>query len=273
MAEGDGVIHSMAPTRWRRREWWSVVQFALLCAGLLWLVARGAGAMGYNWQWYRIPAYIYRVVDGELIWGPLARGLVVTLEISALSLALALAVGLLAALLRLAPSIVGRGVARVYLEVIRNTPLLVQLYLTYFVLAPILGLDRYWTAVLCLGLFEGAFASEIFRAGILSVPRGQVEAAASLGLGAVDRYRYVVLPQAIRLMLPPLTNLAVSLIKHSSLVSVIAVFELTTQGRNIISDTYMSFEVWFTVAAIYLAVTATLSACATLLERRLAVAR
>lgn len=269
-AESGGKRKIGTRRQQRLSDAWAVAQAGLLAAALVWLLLRGAAAMGYSWQWYRVPAYLWREVDGALIAGPLLRGLLVTLEISVLSLLLALAIGLVAALLRLGPSPLGRGVAHAYLELIRNTPLLVQLYLLYFVLAPILGLDRFWTAVLCLGLFEGAFASEIFRAGIQGVPRGQSEAAMSLGLDVADRYRYVILPQAVRLMLPPLTGLAVSLVKHSSLVSVIAVMELTTAGRNIISDTYMSFEIWFTVAAIYLAVTLLLSLLAFLLERKLA---
>lgn len=240
-----------------------------MTALVVWLVLRGATAMGYSWQWYRVPPYFARFIDGELIWGPLALGLVETVRISALSLVLALLAGLAAALLRLSASAVGRAMAIGYVELIRNTPLLVQLYIAYFVLAPVLGLDRWWTGVLCLALFEGAFAAEIFRAGIAAVPRGQGEAAASLGLGGWDTQRYVILPQAVRLMLPPLANLAVSLVKHSAIVSVIAVVELTTEARNIISDTYMSFEIWFTVAGLYLLLTATLSLLAGQLERRL----
>jgi polar amino acid transport system permease protein len=253
----------------QRQSYVAIIQFALLTGVLLWLMAKGAESMGYNWQWYRVPRYLYRIKDGELIWGPLMRGLFATIELSLISFALTLVVGLGTSMLRLSSSIVGRGLARCYLELIRNTPILVQLYLFYFVLAPILGVDRWWTAILCLAVFEGSFASEIFRAGILSVPRGQWEASDSLGLPRADAYRFVILPQAIRIMLPPLTSLAVSLIKHSSIVSVIAVAELTTEGRNIISETYMSFEIWFTVAALYLVLTVTLSLFATYLEHRL----
>ena len=251
------------------RRLWPALQLTLLVGLVAWLVLRGAAAMGYGWQWYRVPRYFVRVVDGEPIWGPLALGLLETARISLVSLVLALLVGLAAALLRLSPSPVGRSLAIGYVELIRNTPLLVQLYVGYFILAPVLGLDRWWAGVLCLALFEGAFVAEILRAGIAAVPRGQAEAAASLGLGAWDTQRWVVLPQAVRLMLPPLANLAVSLVKHSAIVSVIAVVELTTEARNIISDTYMSFEIWFTVAALYLLLTGTLSLLAGQLERRL----
>jgi len=246
-----------------------VLQYAIVMIGLVWVTIEGAAGMGYNWQWYQIPRYFYRVIDEELIWGPLATGLVITIEISLYSMLLTLVLGLLTALLRMSNSLSGQVLARVYLETIRNTPMLVQIYVFYFVIAPVLGIDRFWTGVLCLGLFEGSFASEIIRAGINSVPRGQWEAASSVGLSRFASYRYVVLPQAIPLMLPPMTGVLINLIKHSAIVSVIAVFELTTEGRNIIADTYMAFEVWLTVAGIYLVLTVSLSICVGYLERRL----
>jgi polar amino acid transport system permease protein len=246
-----------------------VLQYAIVMVGLVWLTIEGASEMGYNWQWYQIPKYFYRVIDEELIWGPLATGLVVTIEISLYSMLLTLVLGLLTALLRMSNSLSGQVLARVYLETIRNTPMLVQIYVFYFVIAPVLGIDRFWTGVLCLGLFEGSFASEIIRAGINSVPRGQWEAASSVGLSRFSSYRYVVLPQAVPLMLPPMTGVLINLIKHSAIVSVIAVFELTTEGRNIIADTYMAFEVWLTVAGIYLVLTVSLSIFVGYLERRL----
>ena len=256
--------------RWWRTRTFDVLQFAVLAGGLVWLTIRGADAMGYNWQWYRMPQYFWRVIDGDLIWGPLMTGLVVTLELSAYSMVLTILIGLLTAFLRQSDSLSGEILARVYLETIRNTPMLVQLLVFYFVVAPIVGIDRFWTGVLCLSVFEGSFASEIIRAGITSVPRGQWEAAASIGLSRRQTYRYVVLPQAIPLMLPPMTGVLINLIKHSAIVSVIAVFELTTEGRNIIADTFMSFEVWLTVAGIYLVITCSLSVFVGYLEHRVA---
>ena len=247
-----------------------VGQLTLAVAGVVWLVLSGAGAFGYNWQWYRVPPYIVRIVDGQIIWGPLIRGLMVTLQISAWGSILTLAIGLATALLRTSRSLAGRVLAGGYIQLIRNTPLLVQLYLFYFVLAPILGIGRFWTGILCLGVFEGSFAAEIFRAGIQSIPKGQWEASGSLGLSRYVTLRCVILPQALQLMMPPLTGQAVSLIKDSSIVSVIAIFDLTNEGRTIISDTFMSFEIWFTVAAIYLILTTSLSAIASHLERRVA---
>jgi polar amino acid transport system permease protein len=176
--------------------------------------------------------------------------------------------GLGVALLRLSGLVVGKGIAIGYLEFIRNIPLLVLLYLFYYVLGPIFGLDRWTAAVLTLSVFHSALISEIFRAGINSVAIGQWEAAASIGMSKAQAYRYIILPQSVRFMLPPLTGEVVHLIKSSAIVSVIAVAELTTVGRNIISDTYMSFEVWFTIAAVYLALTLILSLGVTMLENR-----
>jgi polar amino acid transport system permease protein len=245
-----------------------IAQFAVFVGVVGWLIFEGAQAMNYNWQWYRIPKYFYRIIDGEFIPGLLLRGLSVTLQIAFYSMILTFAISLITALLRLSGSISGRLIATFYLEAIRNTPLLVQLFLFYFVLAPIIGIDRFWAGVLCLSFFEGSFGTEVIRAGLQSVPRGQYEAADAIGLSRLDRLRFVVLPQAIPLILPPMTGLVISLVKHSSIVSVIAVAELTTQGLNIISETFMAFEIWFTVAAIYLVLTVSLSFFVSWLEHR-----
>ena len=170
-------------------------------------------------------------------------------------------------------SIAGRSIATTYLEIIRNTPLLVQLFMFYFVLAPIFGIDRFWAGVLCLAAFEGSFAAEIIRGGIQAVERGQYEAADATGLSKLDKYRYVIVPQALPLILPPLTGLLISLIKHSAIVSVIAVAELTTEGLNLISDTYMAFEIWFIVAGMYLVLTTSLSVLVNILEVKMNRAR
>ena len=244
-------------------------QSILLAGAAIWVVANGADRINYRWQWYRVGDFLFSSQEGALTAGPLLKGLLVTIEISTLSLALTLALGLVTALLRLSHAMVGRALARGYIELIRNTPLLIQLYLIYFVFGPILGWERITTAVVCLGLFQGAYTAEIFRAGLQAVPRGQMEACKSLGLNTWDSYRFVILPQVVRNMLPPLTNEAVSLVKNSSIVSVIAIFDLTTVGRNIIADTFLTFEVWLTVAAIYLVITVSLSALADLAERRM----
>ncbi|MGF1660469.1 MAG: amino acid ABC transporter permease [Rubrimonas sp.] len=259
---------AQARLRARLRKAGDVALFALGAGLLAWAIYAGAQAMGYNWQWSRVPRGFYRVVEGELIWGPLARGLVVTLQITLAAIPLALAIGLATALLRLSRSFAGHALATFYLEIVRNTPLLVQMYLFYFVLAPILGIDRFWTGVLCLAVFEASFISEIIRGGVLAVPRGQWEGAAALGLRPAQLWRKVVLPQAAPLMAPPMTSAVVNLIKNSAIVSTIAVFDLANEARNMIADTFLSFEIWLVVAAVYLCLTIPLSAVAGWLERR-----
>ena len=201
------------------------------------------------------------------------KGIIVTLQLAGISSILSILIGALTAIGRMSNSIAGRSIATTYLEIIRNTPLLVQLFMFYFVLAPIFGIDRFWAGVLCLAAFEGSFAAEIIRGGIQAVERGQYEAADATGLSKFDKYRYVIVPQALPLILPPLTGLLISLIKHSAIVSVIAVAELTTEGLNLISDTYMAFEIWFIVAGMYLVLTTSLSVLVNILEVRMNRAR
>lgn len=245
----------------------SVVKFILSFGVFIYILVLAARNIDYNWQWYRIARYLYTVEEGIFLPGPLVKGVWVSFQVTAWSLLLSIGFGLCAALLRLSPSFAGQMVARVYLETVRNTPLLVQLFFLYFVAAPVLGISRFQSAVLALSLFEGAYASEIIRAGIVSIHRGQWEAAYSLGLGGWATYKTVILPQAIRRVLPPLTSQAISLVKDSALVSAIAVYDLTMQGRAIISETFLTFEVWFTVAAIYLMITGTLSFVVFLMKR------
>ena len=250
------------------RRAFQLAQVAALFFLIGWVIWTGGRAMHYNWQWYRVPPLLFRVIDGELIWGPLIRGLFVTLQLAGVSMVLSILIGFVTACLRLSNSFAGRMIATGYLEAIRNTPLLVQLFLFYFVIAPIFGIDRFWAGVLCLSFFEGSFASVIIRGGLEGVDKGQYEAADAIGLTGIDKYRYIVIPQSLPLILPPLTGVMISLIKHSAIVSVIAVAELTTQGLNIISDTFMAFEVWFVVAGIYLTLTICLSLTVNLIEVR-----
>jgi polar amino acid transport system permease protein len=248
-----------------------VSKYILVVAAITWLMVNSTKQMGYLWQWYRVPQYLYAVKDGQIFSGPLIAGLMVTLRIAGVSLLLASVFGLVTALLRLSNSLVGKIIARVYLEVIRNTPLLVQLFFIYFVLAPVFDISAFTSAVLALSLFEGAYASEIFRAGIVSIHRGQWEAAFSIGLNTSQTYRLIILPQAIRRILPPLTSQAVSLIKDSALVSTIAIYDLTMRGQVIIAETFLVFEIWFTIAAMYLFITLILSLAVFYMDRRFKV--
>lgn len=255
--------------RHRLHNLFDIFKFLLLIGFLIWFLMRGTERLGYNWQWYRVLQYFYYFENGRLVAGPLIWGLVVTFKITGISLLLCFTFGLIAALFRLSQSFVASALARGYVELIRNTPLLVQLFFIYFVLGPVLDIDRFTAAVLALSLFEGAYASEIFRAGIVSIPKGQWEAAFSLGLGRYLTYRHIVLPQAIRWILPPLTGQAISLIKDSALVSTIAIYDLTMRGQAIIAETFLTFEIWFTVAAVYLLITTALSLMVNFMENRL----
>lgn len=246
----------------------SVFLYLAIMGLIIWFAITGASAMGYNWQWYRIPQYLYQLTDNGFQLGELILGLITTIDLSVRAFLLATTLGLVIAFLRLSSLIIGSAVAVVVLEFIRNMPLLVFLYLVYYLLGPIFGFDRYTASILCLALYHSVLISEIFRAAILAVPTGQWEAAQSIGMSKLQCYQYIVIPQSIKFTLPPLTGEAVNLIKSSAIVSVVAVAELTTAGRNIISDTYMSFEVWFVVAAIYFLVTIILSFFVTQLEKK-----
>ena len=252
----------------KRMHIFDISAYLFLMVGGLFLLIKGAEDQGYYWQWFRIPKYLYQIDEGRFIAGPILKGLKITLNLTWISLILTYIIGLVTALMRLSNSLLARGIARVYLELTRNTPLLVQIFFMYFVVAPILDIDRFLAGVLALSLFEGSYASEIYRSGIVAVNKGQWEASYTLGLSTYQNYRYIILPQAIRRILPPLTSQAVSLIKDSSLVSVIAIYEMTMQANEIASETFLVFEIFFTIAAIYLALTITLSQIVAYFEKR-----
>lgn len=200
--------------------------------------------------------YNYRVVAQFI--PEFQRGMLSTLAISLAALILALTLGTGSALLSQAAKPVLRKISAGYIAVIRSTPLLVQIYLVYFALPALPLLDRRLTelegGILALGVNAGAFMSEIIRAGIESVHRGQVEGALSVGMTYIQRMRYIVLPQAIARVIPPLLGQTAVLIKDSSLVSFIGVFELFGAGLTLLSERLMPNEAFLTVAAGYLAI-------------------
>lgn len=205
-----------------------------------------------------------------LVAGPLLVGLWMTLKISALSLMAALLLGLAIGLGRVSRNSVVSGLAATYVEVIRGTPLLVQIFIFYFFVGTVLELSAFTAGVAALAVFTAAYVAEIIRAGIEAVPRGQMEAARSLGLSLPQAMRHVILPQAFKRTLPPLAGQFINLIKDSSLVSVMALTDLTKAGREVVSSTFSPFEVWFTVAGMYLLLTGLLSYLVRRLEKRLA---
>jgi len=201
--------------------------------------------------------------------GPLLWGLWTTLWISFASGAVGLLIGLFTGLCRLSNNPTLRDLSTVYVELVRGTPLLVQIFIFYFFIGTVLNLSREFAGVAALALFTGAYVAEIVRAGVQSIARGQNEAARSLGLNAAQSMRHVILPQAFKRVLPPLAGQFISLVKDTSLVSVIAITELTKSGREAITTSFSTFEIWFCVAALYLLINLPLSQIANKLERRL----
>jgi len=203
--------------------------------------------------------------------GPLMWGLWTTMWLSAISSVMALLIGLITGLCRISKNLTLRWLAVIYVEFIRGTPLLVQIFIAYFFIGTVFNLNRNVAGVGALAIFAGAYVAEIVRAGIQSISKGQMEAARSLGMSVFQAMRHIILPQALKRILPPLAGQFISLIKDSSLVSVIAITDLTKSGREIITSTFATFEVWLTVAAMYLVVTSLLSQLVFYMERRLAV--
>lgn len=198
--------------------------------------------------------YNYRVVVQFL--PEFKRGLLSTGGISAVALVIALLVGTLSAIMSLSANPVLKRLSSAYITVIRSTPLLIQIYIVYFALPALPILDRRLSelegGILTLGFNAGAFMSEIIRAGIVSIERAQVEGGMSVGMSYVQRLRYIVLPQAFARVLPPLLGQTAVLIKDSSLVSFIGVFELFGAGLTLLSERLMPNEAFLTVAAGYL---------------------
>jgi polar amino acid transport system substrate-binding protein len=210
-----------------------------------------------------------RSFDGEQV-KLFAEGAGYTLAISLLAFLLAVPVGMLLAIARVYGGPLARGCARVYIELFRGTPVLLQLYVLYYGLAPYVSLGPISAAVIGLGLNYGAYEAEVYRGALLAIPRGQTEAAKALGLGAGATLRHVLLPQALRLALPPMTNDFVSLLKDSSLVSVITVIELTKRMTIAAVDLRGWLVPGVACALLYLALSVPLSELARRLERRLA---
>lgn len=203
--------------------------------------------------------------------GPLLTGLWTTMWISAVASVLGLIIGMVAGLMKVSNNYTVKTLAAIYVEIIRGTPLLVQIFIAYFFFGTVFNLERNLCGIGALALFAGAYVAEIIRSGIQSIAKGQMEAARSLGMNMPQAMMDIILPQAFKRILPPLSGQFISLIKDSSLVSVIAITDLTKSGREIITSTFATFEIWLVVAAMYLIVTSVLSQFVFYLERRLAI--
>jgi len=200
----------------------------------------------------------------------LIAGACITVEITALTVFFGMIIGICVSLVRMSDFKILRWMGNVYVDFIRGTPLLIQIFLVYFALPSIIGhrVDAYFAAISACSINSGAYMAEVFRGGIQSIDVGQMEAGRSLGMTWWQTMRYVILPQAFKRIIPPLGNEFIAMLKDSSLVSVIGFEELTRRGQLIIARTYASFEIWMAVAIIYLILTFTVARLTGLLERK-----
>jgi polar amino acid transport system permease protein len=252
--------------------------------GIIWYVAmRIEGALIYEWRWELIPDYIIRYRDDRNEWfaNLLLQGLFATIRISLYASVLAVILGTILGIARCSDNLTIRLLARTYLELLRNIPPVVIIFIFFFFLSQQLidalnlnvwsrGIARsdnapIWefffgdmrrfpsliSGVIVLAMFEAAFVGEIVRAGIQSVSQGQREAARAVGMSLFQEMRYIILPQALRKVVPPMANQFISLIKDSSIISLISVQELTFKTVELVASTRLIFEAWLTTAAFY----------------------
>jgi polar amino acid transport system permease protein len=258
-----------------------LILLVLALAGL-YLAHRFRGGLDYHWNWGLIGQYLLRYEPQSGRWVPnlLLHGLFTTVRLSVWSTVLAALVGTVMGLWRVSPSLFKRLIGTSYVEIIRNLPPLVWVFVFYYFVSdqimPLLGLDDgarglppgyqdllgvvlappaqvsvFVSAVITLGLYEGAYITEIVRAGVESIERGQWDAAHSLGLSWWQQMRHIILPQALQRTLPALAGQFISTIKDSAIVSVISISELTFQGLQLMASTYLTFEIWITIGAMY----------------------
>ncbi|MGO4910532.1 amino acid ABC transporter permease [Pseudorhodobacter sp. W20_MBD10_FR17] len=256
---------------------------AVLAGITTYIAVRMQGALNYDWRWELIPDYILRYREDRQEWfaNLLLQGLFATIRISIYASVLALILGTLLGVARCSENLTVRLLARTYLELLRNIPPVVIIFIFFFFLSQqlidALNLNAWsrdiargdnaaiWefffgdmrrfpsliSGVIVLAMFEAAFVGEIVRAGIQSVPDGQREAARAVGMNRIQEMRYIVMPQALRKVVPPMANQFISLIKDSSIISLISVQELTYKTVELVASTRLIFEAWLTTAAFY----------------------
>jgi len=271
-----------------------VVSLALASL-FVWIVYRVNVEVHYKWNWGILPQYLIRFDHqrAEWMWGLIMQGVFTTLRLSIWATILAMIFGTIMGLFRVSHGLFNRLISWSYVELIRNIPILVWLFIFYYFISdqiiPIFGLDQLVTSetenirnllaflfasptrlpaflsgLLALAIYEGAYITEIIRAGIQSIEKEQWEASSALGFTKWQQMRHVIFPQAIQRVLPPLAGQFISTIKDSAIVSVISVQELTFQGMELMSATFLTFEVWITIMVLYLVLCLT---CSLLVER------
>lgn len=273
-----------------KMTWLDGVLGLLIMALALFVTWRVTRELNYQWNWSAIPQYILRYDTQQARWVPnyLLLGLFNTIRLSLWSVLLATCIGVLMGLFRVSLRFFRRLTATMYVETCRNLPPLVLIFIFYFFIgeqllpalriealllrqpeivqtlvtllfAPPMLFGAFLSALLTLAILEGAYITEIVRGGIQSIEKGQWEASAALGFTRLQQLRHVILPQVTPRILPPLAGQFVSTIKDSAIVSIISIQELTFQGLELMAATYMTFEVWITVALMYLLLTLTCS--------------
>lgn len=287
-----------------RLFWLNLLLIAVLSGFFAFLLYRLFFALNYNWNWSVIPTYMVRYDEQSGRWLPniLLQGLFTTIKLSIWGMLLAGLLGLIIGILRTSRRLFFRLSTRTYVELIRNTPPLVLVFIFYFFVSdqvlPAIGADTFvrglseqWiqrlslvattpdlfipflSGVITIGIFQSAYITEIVRAGIEAIEKGQWDASKALGLTYFQQLRLVILPQALRIMLPPLANEFINTIKYSSIVSIISIQELTFQGLQVMSSTQVTIEVWLTITAMYLIICLSLSVLVNHLENRLNIFR
>jgi len=262
------------------------VVIAFLVAITAYIAYRVTAVVHYRWNWSVIPQYFFRYDEdaGRWVTNLLMQGFLTTIRLSIWSTVLAILIGTVMGFFRISQSLFKRLIARTYVELIRNTPPLVLVFIFYFFLGDqimtALGVEEFirsrserttWiltllfaeparfsaflSALITLSLYEGAYMTEIIRAGIQSIEKGQWEASTATGLSWWQQMRFVIMPQAVRRILPPMAGQLISTIKDSAIVSVVSVQELTFQGMELMAATYLTFEVWLTITALYFILT------------------
>ena len=269
----------------RRLHWLDLLVLAAVAGFAVYIAYRVDAVLHYKWDWTVIPPYLVRWDAEESRWvaNLLVQGFLTTIRLAFWGTILAAIIGLVMGLCRVANSLFLRMVSRLYVELIRNLPPLVFIFVFYFFISsqimPLLGIEEWIYAaspatlevvsvlfgdpkllvnfssgLICLCMFEGAYLTEIVRAGIQSIPQGQWEAGTSVGLSRYQLMRYVIMPQAIQRIVPPLANQFITLIKDSAIVSLISIQELTFMAIEVGTSTMRVFEIWITVAAMYFAI-------------------
>ena len=268
-----------------RLGWIDYAIFAVLIAAIAYVYYRVDTVLEYRWEWSIIPNYLYRWDEEQQQWvaNLLMQGLYTTIRLALWGIVLAAVIGVVFGVMRTTRRLFPRMLSRVYVELIRNIPPLVFIFIFYFFISsqimPLLGIEEFvrhappetlaWMEVLfgppplisnvisgiiCLAMFEGAYVTEIVRAGIQSIPKTQTEAGLSIGLSRLQLMRYVILPQAVQRVVPPLAGQFITLVKDSSIVSLISIQELTFLAVETAVSTTRMFEVWITVAGLYFCV-------------------